>query len=61
MEHHRIARLEGGPVRLSVVGVGLMALGPVRMIASNFLGEASLLNKICNELWGLGCGIQGNW
>ncbi len=54
MEHHLIARLEGGPVRLSVVGVGLMALSPVRMIASNFLGEATLLNEICNELRGLG-------
>ncbi len=61
MEHHLIARLEGGPVRLSVVGVGLMALSPVRMIASNFLGEASLLNEICNKLRGLECEIQGNW
>ncbi len=42
-------------MRLSVVGVGLMALGPAEMIASNFLGEASLLYEICNELRGLGC------
>ncbi len=54
MEHHLIARLEGGPVRLSVVGVGLMALGLARMIASHFLAEASLLYEIYNELRGLG-------
>ncbi len=57
MEHHLIARLEGGAVRLSVVGVGLMALGPAEMVASNFLGEASLLYEICNELRGLACGL----
>ncbi len=57
MEHHLIARLEGGAVRLSAVGVGLMALGPAEMFASNFLGEASLLYEICNELRGLACGL----
>ncbi len=57
MEHHLIARLEGGAVCLSVVGVGLMALGPAEMVASNFLGDASLLYEICNELGGLGCGL----
>ncbi len=57
MEHHPIARLEGRAVGLSVVGVGLMALGPAKMIASDFSGEASLLYEICNELRGLGCGL----
>ncbi len=38
---------QGGAVRVSVVGVGFMALD-----------EASLLYAICNELRGLGCGIQ---
>ncbi len=57
MEHHLIARLEGGAVCLSVVGVGLMALGPTEMVTSNFLGEASLLYEICNELRGLACGL----
>ncbi len=33
MEHHLIARLEGGAVRLNVVGVGLMALGTTKMYA----------------------------
>ncbi len=55
MEHHLIARLEGGAVRLSVVG--LMALGRVEVVASNFLGEASLLYELCNELRGLDCGL----
>ncbi len=41
MQHHLIARLEGGGVQGNVVGVGLMALGPAKMIASNFLGEVS--------------------
>ncbi len=31
MEHHLIARVEGGAVRLNVVGVGLMAFGPAKM------------------------------
>ncbi len=61
MEHHLIARLEGGHVRLSVEGVGLIAVGLARMIASNFLAEASLLYEIYNELRVLGFGIQGNW
>ncbi len=57
MEHHPIARLEEREVALSVVGVGLMALGPAEMVASNFSGEASLLYEICNELRGLGSGL----
>ncbi len=57
MEHHLIARLEGGAMCLSVVGVGLMALGPAEMVASNFLRKASLLYEICNELRGLACGL----
>ncbi len=39
MEHHLIARLEGGAMCLSVVGVGLMALGPAEMVKSNFFGR----------------------
>ncbi len=57
MEYHLIARLEGGALCLSVVGVSLMALGSAKMIASNFFGEASLLYEICNELQGMGCGF----
>ncbi len=34
-----------------------MALGPAEMVASDFLGEASLLYEICNELRGVGCGL----
>ncbi len=52
MQHHLIARLAGGPVRVRVVGVGLMALDEAKKITSNFLGEASLLYAICNDLWG---------
>ncbi len=50
MEHHPIARLEGR-------ALGLMALGPAKMIASDFSGEASVLYEICNELRRLGCGL----
>ncbi len=50
MEHHLIARLEGKAVRLNVVEVGLMALGPAEMITNTLYREASLLY----ELLGLG-------
>ncbi len=61
MQHHLIVRLAGGAVRVSVVGVGLMTLYAAKKITSNFLGEARLLYAICNDLRGLGCGMQGTW
>ncbi len=56
MEHYLIARLEGGAVRLNVVGVGLMALGSAKMKA-----EFSAKHHECGSKTGglVHCGPEG--
>ncbi len=57
IEHHTFARLEGGVVRLSVVGADLMALCIAKMLVGECLRETSLRDEIWPELRGLDCGL----
>ncbi len=54
IEQHFVARLEVRAMSLSVEGMGLMALGPAKMIARNFFGEAGLFYEICHKWRELG-------
>ncbi len=58
VEHHLIATLEERVVNLNVVGAGLMALGSVKIFASDFMSTMRSATNIGS--WVVGCGMRGN-